>query len=171
MSIFPMHTVKKTYRQGASGALLDEYERALTEFIALITPIDTTELTAIADADSPDPNCYSVQTVLTHVVKAGYSYAKYIRRLKGRQEADAVLITRGSTAEYIADLKAMFAFTEDTFRTINETELEEHDQSKKMLVHWGQLYDIEQLMEHAIVHILRHRRQIERFRNSYDNQR
>ena len=28
---------------------------------------------------------------------------------------------------------------------------------------WGVTYNIEQLLEHAIVHILRHRRQIERF--------
>ena len=34
---------------------------------------------------------------------------------------------------------------------------------KKIVVKWGQTYDPEQLFEHAIVHILRHRRQIERF--------
>jgi hypothetical protein len=28
---------------------------------------------------------------------------------------------------------------------------------------WGVQYDMEQMLEHAIVHILRHRRQIERF--------
>ncbi|MDX1940766.1 MAG: hypothetical protein SFU99_09460, partial [Saprospiraceae bacterium] len=28
---------------------------------------------------------------------------------------------------------------------------------------WGQVFDLEQMLEHAIVHILRHRRQIERF--------
>jgi hypothetical protein len=28
---------------------------------------------------------------------------------------------------------------------------------------WGQKYDIEQLLEHAIVHILRHRRQLDKF--------
>jgi len=28
---------------------------------------------------------------------------------------------------------------------------------------WGAVYDLEQLLEHAIVHVLRHRRQIERF--------
>jgi hypothetical protein len=33
----------------------------------------------------------------------------------------------------------------------------------RMDTHWGQTYDLEQLLEHAIVHILRHRRQIERF--------
>ena len=46
-------------------------------------------------------------------------------------------------------------------------ELEEPANDKKMLVSWGQLYDIEQLMEHAIVHILRHRRQVERFMLAY----
>ena len=33
----------------------------------------------------------------------------------------------------------------------------------KMDVPWGVRYDLEQLLEHAIVHVLRHRRQIERF--------
>ena len=28
---------------------------------------------------------------------------------------------------------------------------------------WRVVYDLEQMLEHAIVHILRHRRQIERF--------
>jgi uncharacterized damage-inducible protein DinB len=28
---------------------------------------------------------------------------------------------------------------------------------------WGVIYNLEQLLEHAIVHILRHRRQIEKF--------
>ena len=35
--------------------------------------------------------------------------------------------------------------------------------NNKMKVSWGQEYDLEQLLEHAIVHILRHRRQVERF--------
>jgi len=33
----------------------------------------------------------------------------------------------------------------------------------KMTVRWGPVYDFEQLFEHAIVHVLRHRRQIDRF--------
>ena len=35
--------------------------------------------------------------------------------------------------------------------------------NNKIITSWGQSYDFEQLFEHAIVHILRHRRQIERF--------
>jgi uncharacterized damage-inducible protein DinB len=41
--------------------------------------------------------------------------------------------------------------------------LEESDNIKKLTTRWGQMYNIEQLLEHAIVHVLRHRRQIERF--------
>lgn len=38
--------------------------------------------------------------------------------------------------------------------------MEEFDQAKKINTKWGQQYDVEQMLEHAIVHILRHRRQI-----------
>ncbi len=31
---------------------------------------------------------------------------------------------------------------------------------------WGVRYDLEQLLEHAIVHVLRHRRQIEKLLNA-----
>ena len=57
----------------------------------------------------------------------------------------------------------MFKYTENVFNNYPDIKLEENDASKKMLVSWGQQYNVEQLMEHAIVHILRHRRQIERF--------
>jgi hypothetical protein len=34
--------------------------------------------------------------------------------------------------------------------------------SIRIAARWGPTYDLEQLLEHAIVHVLRHRRQIER---------
>ena len=40
---------------------------------------------------------------------------------------------------------------------------EEEASSLQIRSGWGPLYDFEQLFEHAIVHVLRHRRQIERF--------
>ncbi len=56
----------------------------------------------------------------------------------------------------------MLAYTSDTL----ESKLEYSDddiQKVKMIVRWGPQYDLEQLLEHAVVHILRHRRQIEKF--------
>jgi chromosomal replication initiation ATPase DnaA len=66
--------------------------------------------------------------------------------------------------QYLEDLTSVFTFTEDIFREIKDNELEEFDESLKIKTRWGQLYDIEQITEHAIVHILRHRRQIEKFK-------
>ena len=57
----------------------------------------------------------------------------------------------------------MFAFNESLFDDYPKIKLEEMDNNKKMTVRWGQQYDAEQLLEHAIVHILKHRRQIQRF--------
>ena len=57
----------------------------------------------------------------------------------------------------------MFEYAENLFLENPNLPIEEGNDNNKMHVSWGQSYDIEQLMEHAIVHILRHRRQIERF--------
>jgi uncharacterized damage-inducible protein DinB len=154
----------KNYRTGAAGALLDEYERAIADLQHCISNIDHNAFIKMVDHHTADPNCKSIQTILTHVVRAGYTYAIEIKRLKGQQLPSAEKITRDSIAACQADLQAVFLFTVEAFKEITEDELEEHDQAKKMRVSWGQYYDIEQLMEHAIVHILRHRRQIERFK-------
>ncbi len=156
--------MSKVYRKGASGALLDEYERAINELIAVISTVDPAVLVTVVDTATTDINCQSIQSILTHVVNAGYGYATYIRRLKGHTIDFPEEMQHSTAIGYENDLKAVFRFTEDAFTGIADSELEEPDNNKKMLVSWGQLYDIEQLTEHAIVHILRHRRQIERFK-------
>ena len=52
--------------------------------------------------------------------------------------------------------------SETVFKGLKDHELEEANNALKIKTSWGQLYDIEQLTEHAIVHILRHQRQIEK---------
>ena len=68
--------------------------------------------------------------------------------------------------DYQKDLNDVFIFTIDTFKNIQDNQLEQFANSKKIITSWGQVYDIEQIIEHAIVHILRHRRQIEKFKLS-----
>jgi len=63
----------------------------------------------------------------------------------------------------------MFAYTVDFFRNIQDNELEQYENELKGLTKWGQRYDIEQITEHAIVHVLRHRRQIEKFKLMFRN--
>ncbi|SFD17357.1 DinB superfamily protein [Chitinophaga sp. CF118] len=153
----------KTFRQGAVGALLDEYERAISDLKKVIEDIPDNALTIIADPQTDNEDCRSVQTVLSHVVHSGYGYATRIHNLRGNNLERPVKTFRLTIREYLDDLTNVFSYTENTFSGITDNELEQFDDALKMRA-WGQVYDIEQMMEHAIVHILRHRRQVEKFK-------
>jgi len=155
--------MKKTYREGEPGALLDEYERATEELKNLIAELSEPNYKAIADSVTKDADCVSIQTIMNHVVRAGYGYANYIRKQFGDK-----LVERNENYEVSTptaaclQLDAMLAYTADTLS--NKSELKYDELSKNIMkVSWGINYDVEQLLEHAIVHILRHRRQIEKF--------
>ena len=148
---------------GAIGALLDEYEKSIKELISLCRNISNEELIVIVDKETKDPDCVSIQTILTHVVESGYNYSVIIYKhistdthYKEKQLFDTI-------PEYVSALSEMFAYSETLFNKLTNDQIEVKDPALKIKVRWGQYYDIEQLMEHAIVHVLRHRRQIERF--------
>jgi len=148
---------------GAIGALLDEYERAITELKAVISSISDTDLVTIVDTTTSDPDCVSIQTILTHVVGAGYNYVIAIRNSQDETLDYHTKTLESSTAIYAQQLDTMFEYNVQLFEDYPDIPLEQYQSKDKFLVPWGQLYDVEQLFEHAIVHILRHRRQIERF--------
>lgn len=150
--------------QNAVNALLDEYHKAVRELQSVIGNVQNIQLTEIIDPLTENPDCKSIQTVLAHVVASGYSYCVYIRNLKDPSAQRPLRINRETVQEYCKDLDAVLHYTDETFAKIFDDELEVFESDKKMHTSWQQEYDIEQLMEHAIVHILRHRRQIERFK-------
>lgn len=153
--------MKKTYRSGAVGALMDEYERAASELRRLIERIPEEDFVRVVDEQTTDDACRSVQTIMSHVVRAGYGYADYIR------EQFSIASTRPgnkllSHQESLEQLDAALRYMAQTL----EGRWEMNDEEISTIVinsPWGVVYDIEQLLEHAIVHILRHRRQIEKF--------
>lgn len=155
--------MEKYRDNGAVGALLDEYEKAILELQALIENLNPFELTTIVDTKTTDLDCQSIQTILSHVVYSGYAYAIYIRQSKGENIDFPDKILLPTIKAYQAAISAMFKSNEQLFIDYPNLKLKEHDNSKKMLTNWGQSFDAEQIIEHAIVHILRHRRQIERF--------
>lgn len=155
--------MKKHRDNGAIGALLDEYEKVVNELKKVITKISTQELLTKVDHTTKDPECVSIQTILAHVVRAGHTYITEIRKHLGEDLDYTQNELLQSTHDYEVALDKMFEANVKMFDDYPDMQIEENSSDKKMLVRWGQSYDIEQLMEHAIVHILRHRRQIERF--------
>ena len=158
------HNTVISYRDnGAIGALLDEYERAIKDLKDLLKTIEPAELTTIVDDKTMDEYCRSIQTILSHVVRSGYGYSIYVRKQQGETLDFPTSILLEGVEAYKKALDDMFEFNVQLFADYPNLILEEFEADKKILVRWGQLYDVEQLFEHAIVHILRHRRQIERF--------
>lgn len=155
--------MNKAELTGSTRALLDEYEKAINELISVIRPLNSNQILAVVDTETKDPDCKSIQTILTHVVGAGFGYSVYIENSIGLNKSRPDNENYDNVNQYIDKLKTMFDYCETLFAENPNVIIEQKDNSKKIKVSWGQLYDIEQLMEHAIVHILRHRRQIENF--------
>jgi uncharacterized damage-inducible protein DinB len=154
--------MNQTHRTGPLGALIDEYERATRELSGIVAPLSGADLDLVRDPETDDEDCRSIRTVMHHVVRAGYGYADTIRKAFGQEIRRPVIERAASGALVVEQLSRMMAHTEATFDGRWDMSQDELD-TVTMTVSWGPLFTVEQLLEHAIVHILRHRRQIERW--------
>ena len=154
-------TMTKTYRQGPVGALMDEYERAALELLSILESITDEEYERIRDTKTQDEDCRSIQTIMTHVIRAGYGYAGYMRTAWGTEPVVRWSETVTRAQALVEFRKALDYMVQTLDGKWDMSEQEAVD--TKMTVRWGPTYDFEQLFEHAIVHVLRLRRQIDRF--------
>ena len=153
--------MRDSYRSGAIGALMDEYERAAAELSSLIERIPEDDFVRVVDAQTKDDDCRSAQTIMSHVVRAAYGYADYIREqlsIESTRPQPKLL----SRQESLEQLEAALHYTVQTLDGRWEMSAEEIA-GIVIKSRWGAVYDVDGLLEHAIVHILRHRRQIEKF--------
>ena len=151
------------YRTGAIGALHDEYEKSLGEILCVLEDVSQENFVKIMDEKTSDPDCRSIQTIMFHVINAGYGYSYYIRKAE-QQDVDRITVPVENISEVGEKVREMFAYVLSTSESITgdlnegKTWEELHFESP-----WGDVYNLEQILEHAIVHVMRHRRQIEKF--------
>ena len=146
-------------RSGMLGAIMDEYERAADDLARVLEPLDATAFEEVRDPDSKDENCRSIRTVMAHVVRATYGYADALRDALGQERCERASAPEDPTGA-IALLRRAMEYTEETLQ--GRWGMTEKEASEVVMqTSWGVTYDLEQMLEHAIVHILRHRRQIE----------
>lgn len=140
---------------------MDEYERAALDLGRLIERIPEAEFVRVVDSETVDDDCRSVQTIMSHVVGAAHGYADYIREqfsIASTRPARKLL----SHQESLEQLDAALDYTAQTLE--GRWEMSDEEITRTVIKSsWGVVYDVEQLLEHAIVHVLRHRRQIEKF--------
>jgi uncharacterized damage-inducible protein DinB len=148
-------------KNGMLVALMEEYRKAALEYKEVLTQLTTNQFIEIVDKETKYVDCQSIQNLTFHVVQSGYTYANYIQSVLNDNwvEYEAVI----QTAEVgIVEIDKMLDYTELIFDKIYY-ESNEIIEQWIFKTRWGVTYDFEQLMEHAIVHILRHRRQIVNF--------
>jgi uncharacterized damage-inducible protein DinB len=148
----------KAYRPSVVGALVDEYERAASELARIVESISDEDYEMVR---APEAEFPSIRSVLDHVVAAGYGHDGMMRkawdmeRTRWRPESFPRSAARAELQAMIdhtcATLDGKWGWTDDEIAAV------------QIPSRWGPVYDLEQLLEHMIVHVLRHRRQIERF--------
>lgn len=72
--------MKKDYRTGAISALIGIYENVVLEIAARTEQISEEDFQIIFDASTADEDCRSIQTIVSHVVSAGFSYAELYKK-------------------------------------------------------------------------------------------
>ncbi len=147
---------------GPVGAIMDEYARAAREFCDVVEPFDAARFEASEVSDDPDTT--SIREVCRHAGRAAFGYAEDIARV-----LEKPLKRPLDPNEHIRQpqdvrpvLVAALRFTErvvEPLRSMKGPEVE----ALTFRVSWGTLYTPESLLEHAICHLLRHRRQLERW--------
>ena len=145
------------YRPGAIGALTDEYEKALNELIIVLKTIP--EAIFVESDDSKLENFKSIRNITLHIVRAGYAYSNYIRERFG----DEILLNEtkiNSVEEAIFELDKMFQYKINSYE--NKWHLSFDEMMQIIIKTTWTTYDLEALIEHSIVHILRHRLQIQK---------
>ena len=147
------------YRSGGLGAMMDEYERAARDLFKVLSSCSQDEFTAIHENE--DETMRSIQLIMQHVVRSSYGYINKIRKTMGIEVTAKAPEVVDSPADAIEKLTASLSYNAATFEGRWKMTDEELD-AVTMLAAWNVNYTLEQMLEHAIVHILRHRRQIER---------
>ena len=140
---------------------MDEYERAAVELKRLVEQIPEEDFVRIVDAETKDEDCRSAQTIMSHVVRAAYGYADYIREQFSMPSTrpQPRLLSHGEALE---QFDSALHYTVQTLE--GRWEMSDEEISRTVIhSRWGAVYDVEGLLEHAIVHLLRHRRQLEKF--------
>jgi hypothetical protein len=147
---------------GPFGALMDEYARAAAEFCRVVEAVPVERF--LRETPGDDPDTVSIRAVCRHAVSAAHRYADYIRQARGLPFIDRFELPPDGIAAPAAvrpGLAEMLRYMETALTDWYEDPAPA--EAARFVVRWGPTYDPEMILEHGIVHLLRHRRQVERW--------
>lgn len=155
----------KTNFTGVIGALLHEYEVSIADLKHNIEDMPDAVLPVVIDKRTANKDCVSIQAILTHIVYCGYNYITMMDIHRGNDNSSWPQRHKLATVtDYCRVLDKLYEDTCAFFENVSNSEMQQLEPENKLVTFWGQYYDYEQLMEHAVLHIYRHRRQIQVFK-------
>jgi hypothetical protein len=124
-------------------------------------------VSGIALPETQDPNYASPDHLGGHVLRAARNYLTWIGECVGRPVTDVDLdndtVSVAAKAERF--LEDVLAAWRRHLPALEDADLETQGYRSR----WGEPYTIEQMLEHAVVHPMRHRRQLERLMQTPDS--
>lgn len=158
--------MKKDFaRIGALGAITDIYQKAVDEYVDVLKHTSLKEFITMVDKDTDDEDCRSIQTITRHIIRSGYGYAGYILKALNIpfEIPNANEMKLETTEEAIREIYNMLYFNITNLYDLNRELIENNLGKIKFMTRWNEEYNFEQILEHAVMHILRHKRQINKF--------
>jgi hypothetical protein len=142
---------------------MDEYARAAEDFCKVVETFDDGRFNSEKPNNSETTR--SPRAMCVHVLGAAHRYAHYIRKRLGtdfveRYDADPARVRSSKDVRPL--LAEAIVFSESTVEPLFEMP-EQEILALNFPVRWGPTYDPEMILEHAVCHLLRHRRQLERW--------
>ncbi len=142
---------------------MDEYARAAVDFCRVVEGLEPRRFGI--ERPSPDPRTVSQRLVCAHVCSAALAYADYIRKARGLPHRDSWIFDV-ERVKAPADVRPLLGealrYTEGAVEGLHGAS-EDEIGAIRFTVRWGPTFDPDMLLEHAICHLLRHRRQLERW--------
>ena len=143
---------------------MDLYEQETELLFDMIQQkVQDEDWTVIKDAATKDEDCRSIQTICQHIVSAGKYYIELARKGENPDYTmERTSINVEGKADFVAQFKAVLESQANYYEGRWDMSDEAIDQIK-IKTGWGDILTIEGLLEHAVMHVMRHHRQILRW--------
>lgn len=162
----PVTFLKNPGRSGAFGALMDEYARAAEDFCRVVESVPPPRFGE--ERASEDPDAVSIRAICAHAIRSAFRYADYVNIARGAPATEPFEFAPerlASPADVRDHIRDALRHTEDVLEGLYDAPPAVAE-AITFKVRWGPTYDPEMILEHGIVHLLRHRRQVERWAGS-----
>lgn len=143
------------YRYGGARALVELHAEELTAFVEAWRTASTAGVTL---PPSADPNCADLPALLHHVLRAARSYMTWMCECLGYPDPGIDPVPGDVAHDPRAYLRHLLAGWDGPLVPLDTRTAE----TAVFRSRWGVDYCIDAMLEHAVMHPLRHRRQLER---------